>query len=222
MSQWFIEKIEEDGQWIDQIWFSDESHFCLHSAVSRKSNVYWGNEKPTFVTQRPLHSPKVTVWCALSSKGIIGPFLFENDAGDTVTVTQETYRNVIKKFVSTLKRRHGDLAQEWFQQDGATPHTAIASLELLHSHFGDRVISRRTDHPWAAHLPDLSPLDFFLWGYIKNHVYQNSPATLDELKREIRRVTNMVTQDVCKNSIDNFVKRIHKCFEQNGRHFEQL
>ena len=114
------------------------------------------------------------------------------------------------------------MAQVWFQQDGATSHAAIATLELLHQHFGDRVISRRTDNPWAAHSPDLSPLDFFLWGFVKNQIYQNSPETLVELKAEIKRVIGMINRDMCKKPIDNFVKRINMCYEQNGRHFEHL
>ena len=95
MAHWFLSMFERDGHWVDRVWFSDESHFCLHSAVNRKSNVYWSDDKPCFVSERPLHSPKVTVWCALSSEGVIGPYFFENEAGDTVTVTQETYRTVL-------------------------------------------------------------------------------------------------------------------------------
>ena len=63
-------------------------------------------------------------------------------------------------------------------QDGATPHTANATLELLAQKFGDRVISRRTDNPWAAHSPDLNPYDFFLWGYAKDNIYAGNPTTL--------------------------------------------
>ena len=61
MSAWFLMKLEENRDWIDHVWFSDESHFCLYSAVNRRSNVYWGEDKPTFVNERPLHSPNVTV-----------------------------------------------------------------------------------------------------------------------------------------------------------------
>ena len=117
---------------------------------------------------------------------------------------------------------NGDLAQEWFQQDGVIPHAAIATLELLRRLFGDRVISWRIDNPWAAHSHDLSLPGFFLWGFIMNQIYQNSPEILNELKRETRRVINMITRDLCKKSIDNFVKRINMCYEQNGHHFEHL
>ena len=63
-------------------------------------------------------------------------------------------------------------------KDNAASHTTNATLEFLKQKFGDRVISQRTNYPWAAHSPDLNPLDFFLWRYIKDHVYADKPKTL--------------------------------------------
>ena len=40
--------------------------------------------------------------------------------------------------------------------------------------------------PWPARSPVLSPLDFWLWGYLKNKVYANAvTTTLDELRQAI-------------------------------------
>ena len=112
--------------------------------------------------------------------------------------------------------------REWFQQDGATPHAAIATLEMLHNVFGDRIISRRTVNNWSAHSPDLNPLDYFLWGHLKNQVYANQPETLDDLEEEIRRCAATVTADTCRRTIANFIKRVRECVRQKGHHFEQL
>lgn len=222
MAGWFLGMMENDPAWIQHVWFSDETHFYLHSNINKRTNVYWGMEKPTIVNQRPLHSPKVTAWCALSSTGIIGPFFFEDQRGVTVNVDQQSYGSVFKLFVRALGRKVGDLHTEWYQQDGATPHCAINTLALLRRSFGNRIISRRTDTPWAPHSPDLNPLDFFLWGYSKDRVYENSPQTTDELKQEIRRVVRGVTVDACRNTIENFTKRVKLCIQQKGMHFEQL
>ena len=48
-----------------------------------------------FITQKPLHSSKVTAWCALSYRGIIGPFWFEDEDENAVTINQENYRRVV-------------------------------------------------------------------------------------------------------------------------------
>ncbi|GFS53343.1 transposable element Tc1 transposase [Trichonephila clavipes] len=53
----------------------------------------------------------------------------------------------------------------WFQQDGATCHTTRATIDLLKDTFGDRLISRFGPVNWPPRSCDLTPLDYFLWGY---------------------------------------------------------
>ena len=55
---------------------SDEVHFELDGSVNSHNNVFWGIKPPIEVAQKPLHSPRVTVWCAVWSKGIVGPYIF--------------------------------------------------------------------------------------------------------------------------------------------------
>ncbi|GFY04745.1 uncharacterized protein TNCV_419991 [Trichonephila clavipes] len=56
----------------------------------------------------------------------------------------------------------------WFQQVGATCHTARATIDLLKDTFGDRLISRFGPVNWPPRSCDLTPLDYFLWGYVKS------------------------------------------------------
>jgi hypothetical protein len=74
----------------------------------------------------------------------------------------------------------------WFQQDGATDHTARATMDLLGQLFGERIISRNSQNNWPPRSPDLSAPDYFLWGYLKERVYVNKPPTLEQLKENIR------------------------------------
>ena len=39
----------------------------------------------------------------------------------------------------------------------------------------------------APRSPDLSTCDFFLWGYLKSHVYTHKHRTLNDLKEAIRQ-----------------------------------
>ncbi|GFS61014.1 uncharacterized protein TNCV_4955471 [Trichonephila clavipes] len=61
-----------------------------------------------------------------------------------------------------------DVQELWFQQDGATCHTASATIDLLKDTFGDRLISRFGPVNWPPRSCDLTPLDYFLWGYVKS------------------------------------------------------
>ncbi|GFU80105.1 hypothetical protein TNCV_579851 [Trichonephila clavipes] len=64
-----------------------------------------------------------------------------------------------------------DVQDLWFQQDGATCHTARATIDLLKDTFGDRLISRFGPVNWPPRSCELTPLDYFLWGYVKSLVY---------------------------------------------------
>ena len=58
--------------------------------------------KTTTTQQSPLHPEKVTVWCALWSEDVIGPYFFEDDDGTTVTVNAEHYGHMITNFFCLL------------------------------------------------------------------------------------------------------------------------
>ena len=214
--------MEENSSFRSLIWTSDEAHFHLEGKVNSKNNVFWGSEKPTEVAQQPLHSSKCTVWAALSERGIIGPFFFENH-GVQVTVNKERYVEVLKDFYKELESLYPSLMTKfWFQQDGASPHTSNLSRDWLQEHFGKRVISLKTDFEWAPYSPDLSPPDFFLWGYLKDKVYGNKPRTISELKENIREEIRGIPRAVCQSVMLNFSMRLKKCTDLNGGHLEHM
>lgn len=76
----------------------------------------------------------------------------------------------------------------WFQQDGARCHTARETIDLLRQHFPGRVISRNANVNWPLSSCDLTPCDFFLWGFVNSKVYANKPLIISEFKTEIQRV----------------------------------
>ena len=57
------------------------------------------------------------------------------------------------------------------QQDGAKCHTRGKTIDILREKFSDQLISRNGDYNWPPRSCDLTPLDFFLWGYVKDKVY---------------------------------------------------
>ena len=86
------------------IWFSDESHIHLNGYINRQITHFLGFEQPDAV-QKPLRSVRVTIWCAVSGHGILGPYFFKVDARNPLTVNQERYREIIiATFVRYLKR----------------------------------------------------------------------------------------------------------------------
>jgi len=106
----------------------------------------------------------------------------------------------------------------WFQQDGATVHTARAAMAVVRAMFPDRPISRCGDVPWPPRSTDLSMCDFILWGYLKSRVYEGKPGTLKELKGAIRKQIGMINQELMERVEANFRERLQICILQNGHH----
>ncbi|GFU36659.1 transposase [Trichonephila clavipes] len=150
---------------------------------------------------------KLTVWCALWTGGIIGPYFFKNDEGHNVTVNGDRYRAMITNFFIPELNNH-DVQELGFQQDGATCHTARATIDLLKDTFGDRVISRFGPVNWPPRSCDLTPLDYFLWGYVKSLVYADKPQTLDHLEDNIRRVIADIRPQILEKVIENWTSRL--------------
>ena len=128
------------------------------------------------------------MWCAIGIFGIIGPYIFEDENGATVTVNAERYIHMLNTFLRPQMKRQRlhNMQNVYFQQDGATPHTARLSMDVVRRMFPGRVTSRFSDIPWPPRSPDLTTCDFFLWGYLKSNVNTHKPRTLSDLKEAIR------------------------------------
>lgn len=68
-----------------------------------------------------------------------------------------------------------DLRDVWFQQDGATAHTARASMALLWEHFPGRLICLRSDLEWPP-LTGFDPMRLLFVGLSEVPVLQQ-PST---------------------------------------------
>jgi hypothetical protein len=62
--------------------------------------------------------------------------------------------------------------------------------------------------------------DDFLWGAMKNSVYSNIPHTIDDLKMAITEYVRDVDRAILNTVFENTVRRVSKCMETGGGHFE--
>ncbi|GFW60531.1 transposable element Tc3 transposase [Trichonephila clavipes] len=205
--EWAQNEIAVVPDFHKRILFRDEAHFWLNGYVNKQNCRIWSEANPQVHVKTPLHPEKLTVWCALWAGGIIGPYFFKNDKGHNVTVNGDRYRAMITNFFIPELNNH-DIQELWFQQDGATCHTARATIDLLKDTFGDRLISRFGPVNWPPRSCDLTPLDYFLWGYVKSLVYADKPQTLDHLEDNIRRVIADTLPQMLEKVIENWTSRL--------------
>ncbi|GFW90834.1 hypothetical protein TNCV_2418291 [Trichonephila clavipes] len=86
--------------------------------------------------------------------------------------------------------------------------SARATIDLLKDTLGDRLISRFGPVDWPPRSCDLTPLDYFLWGYVKSLVYADKPQTLDHLEDNIRRVIADIRPQMLEKVIENWTSRL--------------
>ena len=202
------------------VFFSDEAHFHLSGCVNKQNMRYWSDTNPRQLYERPLHSDRVTVWCAISRVGIIGPYFFHEN-NRAVTVTSERYLAMIQDFfIPAINAMNLD--NVWFQQDGATAHTARISMEFLRETFPGQLISLRGDINWPARSPDLAPCDYFLWGYLKSKVYKDRPQTLEDLQNAIRTEIADIPIQMLERVDQGFRNRLQQCIDNGGGHLQDL
>lgn len=117
---------------IEGIIFSGEATFHTSGFVNKKTCIACGETKPDKVQELVRNSPKVNVWCAVCTKGIIGPYFNEGDSFNGLQ-----YLDMLDNFfihnLPIEQRLNGH-----FQQDGASSHYFLPVREFLDKHFKDR------------------------------------------------------------------------------------
>ena len=148
----------------------------------------------------------------------MGPYWFEDANGKAVTVNGEQHHKVLRRFHTDLAHllSPNQLRLTWLIQDGAPPHNAGETINLLHQLFGNRVVSLGKAHEWASDSPDLNPLDFFFLGAAKGQVYANKPRTLAVLKQEVEDHHQATTPATCRRVVENFGVRLKACLNRGG------
>lgn len=222
----FAKKMLEmiDGASLDvgQIWFSDEAHFYLDGVVNRQNWRFWGTENPHLSQAQPLHSPKLTVWAAISRQGIIGPLFLRE------TITTGRYIALLNQFVDYQQALDDHPDTAWFMQDGARPHRTQDVFDVLEEYFDDRVIAldylkfKGKGFDWPPYSPDLTPCDYFLWGTLKDQVYGTNPSTINELENAIQKACVSISRDTLHKVTENFVLRLRHVCAVKGAHFESI
>lgn len=111
----------------------------------------------------------------------------------------------------------------WFQQDGAAIHSTVNVRVLLEKMFNGKVIHRYSDIFWPPRSADLTPLDFFLWGHLKQQVYQRGPFDdVDHLEGIISEECQNITPNMIQGVIKEFKERTIKCLQRQGGYVEAL
>jgi hypothetical protein len=86
-------------------------------------------------------------------------------------ITGIVYLDMLEQFLIPQLDEDDQEGHIHFQQDGAPLHYLEAVREYLDTRFLGRWIGRAAPIAWPPRSPDLTPLYFFFWGFVKDRVY---------------------------------------------------
>ena len=218
-SVWLKEMVDENPNFLSQILWTDEATFTSSGKVNLHNSHYWSETNPHW--QREVNYQNrwsVNVWCGILNGEIIGPYFFEETLkGDRYLEFLINDLPILLENVSLQIRLN-----MWYQQDGCPAHFANVVRQYLNTAFPSRWIGRGSIFPWPARSPDLTVLDFYLWGRIKDLVFKTRPTTSDDMKERIRGAVRSISTAEIEASVNDTVKRLSLCIANDGKHFEYL
>ena len=127
-----------------------------------------------------------------------------------------------------LPQLEEDSADFILQLDGAPPHYHGNVQRHLNETLAQRWIGRasqedRTLICWPPRSPGLSPCDFFLWGFVKDHVYvPPPPLTLDDLHSCITAAIAEIDRNTLHKVWQEIDYWLDVCRVTRGAHIEHL
>ena len=119
---------------------------------------------------------------------------------------------MLNEFLFT-KLEEKDIGNIWLQQDGATWHKAEAT---------DRIISRRADVVWPPRRCDLTPLNYYLQGAVKDKYYADKPETIDALKNNILEAIGGIQLHTIANVHKNWTESVGYFMASRGSELNEI
>ena len=212
MARSLLSKIREDPDFLDKVVWTDEAKFELSGAVNSHNTIFWDRGNPEIrVETKRIDQHGVMVWAGISSFGRYGPFEVSG------RLTGQRYLDLLRDHIIPSL---GDTSQLWFMQDGAPAHKARVVTQYLREVFGDRVIALGWDPEWAPRSPDVTPCDFFLWGYMKDKVYGKRLANRIALKEKIWEVFPSIEQEKIRDACRGVERKLQDLVELEGEHIQ--
>uniref|UniRef100_A0A669CZ07 DUF4817 domain-containing protein n=1 Tax=Oreochromis niloticus TaxID=8128 RepID=A0A669CZ07_ORENI len=216
-AEWAKQKLEQDPQFTQKILFSDEANFYVNGEVNKQNHRYWSDTNPHWMDpSKTVGTTKVMVWCGIWGTTIVGPFFINGN------LKAAGYLKLLHDDVFPSLCTEAGTFPEFFQQDGAPPHYGCRVRAFLDEQFPGKWIGHRGSIEWLPRSPDLTPLDFYLWGHLKAIVYGVKIRDVQHLKLRILDACAGISPAVLLSVCEEWEKRVALTIQHNGQHIEHI
>lgn len=217
---WLLQKDIEDYTFLEKILFTDEAQFSKNGIINLHNLHSWSEQNPHTARQtRSQFRFSVLVWAEIIGNRLIGPHILPH------RLNSEAYLQFLRDDLPCLLENISlQLRRDmWFQHDGAPAHTTNRIRDWINSKYPNRWIGRNGPFLWPARSPHLTPLDFFLWGTMKDLMYSTEVNTRDELISRINEAGNNIREILRQTDLTRSLKpRALLCVQQQGGHIENI
>ena len=210
-------KIEEEPEFLNKIIWTDEAKFNREGIFNRRNTHHWALENPYVVRPHSFQVKfSVNVFCLLMQDRFYYHIYEQNLNSERYL---EILQTIVEDFLNNLPLN--EFVNCWYQLDRAPVHSSNEVQQTLYQMFGDRWIGRFGPIRWPARSPDLTPLDYYLWGNIKSKVYSTPVTSREDLLERIRTAfDNLNHNEILRSTTIEFNSRIIQCLNENGEHIE--
>lgn len=219
--QWVVQQYALQSDFIADILFTDEATFTREGIFNAHNLHVWSEENPYAIRQQRYQQRfSINVWAGIVNDFFIGPYLLPTRLnGESYGIFLEQVLPELLQDVPIVIRN-----RMWFQHDGAPAHFSTDVRTYLDATFGARWIGRGGPVAWPPRSPDLSSLDFFLWGYLKSIVYETPLDSDEDLVARLSEAAARVREipGIFERVRQSFHRRCQACISVGGRNFEQL
>lgn len=216
---WLKNMKRENPLLMSQILWTDEASFGNNGVVNLHNMHYWSETNPHWMREVDnQHRWNVNVWCGILDGRVIGPHFFEGN------LTGEMYLHFLTFNLPELLDNVNLATRRnmWFQHDGCPAHYSRAVQDFLNQQFPNRWIGRGSLFPWPPRSPDLTCLDFYLWGRLKALVYKTRPTTRENMIGRIQNALDNLSRAEIEAAVFSTKRRLNLCIRNNGRQIEHL
>lgn len=216
--RWLLERDIEEHHFLRTILWTDESLFTRDGILNLHNWHHYAQENP-FVTRNSSFQTRfsLNVWLGLVGDRLIGPHVFQGH------LTSDKYLEFLEHHLPGLLDviPAPQRAEIIFQQDGAPAHSSNVVRDFLTEQY-PRWIGRTGPIPWPPRSPDLTPLDFFVWGFLKQEVYRTEVASLQDLSSRLDEAIVKLRDELSlRATVVSVRKRARACIRCGGDQFQQ-
>lgn len=206
---------------LENILFTDEATFTRRGVFNWRNSHYWDVENPHLPKESHFQQEfKINVWCGIVGDRLLGPYeLPPNLNGNSyLNFLQTELFDEMETWPLNIIRN------VWFMQDGAPAHYSREVRNYLNLQFPHRWIGRGSEFRWPARSPDFNPMDYYFWGHMKTLVYSQAINNRQELWHQIQNASQYIRNqpNIFFKVRHSLSKRIRKCIDVDGGHFEHL